>query len=387
MGNRSHGGLQAARVAARFRTSLAAGVFLFAVVAALAPAVSAQLAVLRDPRIVLPAFVVRCDTTPDTAARASRPSYCVNVEGEGIADPGADPTVPALEAEPELRWEAFDEYWRKIHGPKIIHQEGSADVVTQLLLRYEQQHRIPGGPTSAKAPPYAPQVGADGLLIPDPHANVAGYSRPSFDGLAQLAYATRADLDAFFGLAPGDKYLEKIIPDERVFLKGFAFNLSREFIIIPDEGTRDPIIFIKTHERAPGLSRGEFLGLWLNSHAQLVVGNPDAARYVKRYAQLHNVSVPEDAPFFDPVGDQFDGITVMSFANVTELEAFLASDGYAAIAADEAVFTGRSEFFTAVDYIIRIDAAPEQATVEIRDLDCNDDGAINGLDLFGIGCS
>ena len=101
-----------------------------------------------EPRIVLPAFVVRCDTTADTPIRVSRPSYCVNEEGEGIADPGADPTVPALEADPELRWEAFDEYWRKVHGPKIIHVDGPDDQGTQLLLRYEQQPRTLGGPTS-----------------------------------------------------------------------------------------------------------------------------------------------------------------------------------------------------------------------------------------------
>jgi hypothetical protein len=72
---------------------------------------------------------------------------------------------------------------------------------------------------------------------------------------------------------------------------------------------------------------------------------------VKRYAQLHNISVPTDA-FFDPIGDQFDGITVMSFANPTDLEHFLTSRTYARIVADENVFIAESEYFTAINYII-----------------------------------
>ena len=317
-----------------------------------------------QPLIVLPAFVVRCDGTPDVAPfRVARPGYCVNEEGEAIADPAADPKEPAMEADPELRWEAFDEYWRKIHGPKIIHVDGLGDSATKLLLRYEQQHRIPGGPTSAFAPPYPPQVDSNGLLITDPHAHVAGYQRPSFDGLAQLAFATREDFNSFFGLNPGDKYLDKIVPDEKVFLKGFAFNISEEHIVIADRGARDPIILVKTLERgAQFASREEFQDRWLTEHARLVTTGATARKLVQRYAQLHNISVPSDAPFYDPAGDRFDVIEVFSFANPTELETFLASDRYAAIAADDAANTERTEIFTAVNYIIRIQHKPEKPT-------------------------
>jgi hypothetical protein len=316
-----------------------------------------------EPRIVLPAFVVRCSTLPDEPPfRVARPTYCVNEEGEGIGDPGADPRIPVLEPVPELQWEAFDEYWRKVHGPKIIHQEGPGDVATPLLLRYEQQHRIPGGPTSEFPPPYEPQVGEDGLLVTDPHRRVRPYQAPAFDGLAQLAFADLDDFFAFFGIEPGDKYLEKIVPDERVFLKGFAFNVSKEYILLPDREPRDPIILIKTHERAPHLSREEFQELWLEEHGKDLVTDPRVRHFVGRYAQLHNISTPDHGAFYDPVGDRFDVISVLSFPNVTYLERFLVSEAYDEIEAFEAEHTAETRYFTAVNYVIRLLDPVERST-------------------------
>lgn len=319
-----------------------------------------------SPRIVLPAFVVRCSTLPDDAPfRVSRPGYCVNEDGEAIADSGAD-AAPALEATPELQWEAFDRYWRKIHGPKIIHEDGPTDFATRLLLRYEQQHRIPAGPTSAFRPPYPPQVDEDDLLVTDPHARVPAYQRPRFDGLAQLAYESREDLLTFFGLEPGDKYGDKIIPDEQVFLKGFAFNISREFVLIPDRGTRDPIILVKTHERDASFSRREFQEYWLEEHAKTLTTNGKAGRLVQRYAQLHNISRPEDAPLFDPVGDRFDVISVLSFANVNDLEAFLVSPLHEQLEEAEEEFTEESRFFTAVNFVIINREDVERPTIGVH---------------------
>jgi len=318
----------------------------------------------RAPRIVLPAFVVRCSTLPDEEPfRVARPSYCVNEAGEAIGEPGADPPVPALEPIPELQWEAFDAYWRKIHGPKIIHDDGPDDRVTRLLLRYEQQHRIPGGPTTQFAPPYPPQVDEDGLLVTDPHTRVPPYEAPDFDGLAQLAFADRDDFFAFFGIEPGDKYLEKIIPDERVFLKGFAFNISEEHVIIRDRGVRDPIILIKTLERAPELSREEFQALWLTKQAHRVASDPLARRLVGRYAQLHNVSTPADGAFYDPVGDRFDVVEVYSFPNTGAVERFVASDTWKALEEAEAEHTVRTRYFTAVNYVIR-NVDPRETNVD-----------------------
>ncbi|MCC7126090.1 MAG: EthD domain-containing protein [Acidobacteria bacterium] len=317
-----------------------------------------------EPRIVLPAFVVRCDTTPDVAPfRVARPGYCVNENGEAIADPAANPQVPALEPNPELRWEAFDEYWRKIHGPKIVHVDGPGDTATGRLLRYEQQHRIPGGPTSAAAPPYRPQVDANGLLVTDPQARVADYVRPSFDGLAQLAFATRADFNAFFGVLPGDKYLEKIVPDEKVFLKGFVFNISEEHILIPDKGTRDPIILVKTLERGPQFtSREAFQARWLAERTKVVASSPTSRKLIERYAQLHNISNPADGAFYDPVGDRYDVVEVLSFANPSHLEEYLASPDYAKVMTDDARYVARTEFFTAVNYVIKNDERNEHET-------------------------
>ena len=50
--------------------------------------------------------------------------------------------------------------------------------------------------------------------------------------------------------------------------------------------------------------------------------------------------------FLDPVGNQFDGITVMSFANPNDLEDFTTSDAYEAVVEDENNFIAESEFLS-----------------------------------------
>lgn len=306
------------------------------------------------PWIVLQAMVNRADSSPDEAGRATRPGYLANRAGQGIHDPGVSDQTPAFCERPQLEWEAFDEYWRKTHGPKIIHNEGDGDDATALLVFYLQQHRLPGGPTSAQAPPYPAKLGDDGMLVPDPAARAVPYGRPRFDGIAQLAFASKAALLRFFD-AEG-KYGTKIVPDEAVFIKGFAFNLCEEHVILESEATRrDPIVLIKNHVRHPALSRATFRESWRGSHADLVRGLAETKQAIRRYAQLHNVSDPDDA-FYDEAGDRFDGTTLMSFANMNDLEDFLGSASYREIEADESDFCAESDFYTAINYVVRDDA-------------------------------
>ncbi len=305
------------------------------------------------PWIVLNALVMRADTAPDEGTRSTRPGYFVNRDGTGVGDPDSRDTTPALADTPQREWEAYDAYWRKVHGPKLIHDEGGADTITPLLVFYLQQHRLPSGPTSSDTLPYPAQVGDDGLLVTDPHARVAVYQRPRFDGMAQLAFANKADLFSFFdATGTAGKYSTKVVPDEKVFIKGFSFHISEEHVVKEsDVGRRDPVLLIKSHTRHPSLSRDAFRELWRGSHAEFALSLDASAEWVRRYAQLHNVSLPGD-PIYDADGDGIDGVSVLSFANMNDLEDFLASEDYAEIARDERDFC-RAEFYTALNHVIR----------------------------------
>ncbi|HDY81576.1 MAG TPA: hypothetical protein ENH48_01290 [Halieaceae bacterium] len=305
-----------------------------------------------SPLIVLNALVIRGDTSVAEGTRSARPKYNVNRTGEGVEDAGTSDKTLALTTQAQLEWEAFDEYWRKTHGPKILHQEGSNDRVTSLLRYYLQQHRIPGGPCSENAPPYRAKTTSDGLLVPDPAARCEPYIRPAWDGVAQLAYDDIRAVETFFDVGPG-KYGDKIVPDEAVFLRGFGFNVCEEHVQIQNgDKRRDPIILIKNHTRNADLSRSEFRERWMNEHADVIKAKPQAANIIRRYAQLHNISKSSDK-LYDAVGDAIDGITVMSFANMNDLEEFLCTDEYATIAEDEASFAIKTSYFTALNYVIR----------------------------------
>lgn len=311
---------------------------------------------MNAPLHVLNALVVRADTLPPEGARRARSRYSVNRAGEGIEDPDVRDRTLALTSQPQLEWEAFDAYWRKIHGPKILHQDTADDRQTRLLAYYLQQHRVPGGPTSDDTLPYAAPLAEDGRLPRDPAARCAPYQRPAWDGIAQLGFRSRADLEGFFDVGPG-KYGERIVPDEAVFIRGFGFHIAEEHLVLQrGDRRRDPIILIKTHVRNADLDRESFRGRWMAQHASLVAGTRGDAALLRRYAQLVNVSRPGDR-LYDPDGDRFDGVSVMSFANINDVETFLASEAYAGIRADEVEFAAESPFFTALNYVIRDDTA------------------------------
>ncbi len=303
------------------------------------------------PLVVINALVIRADTLPAIGARKARPRYNVNRSGEGIEDAGTADRSLALCDAPQLEWEAYDEYWRKTHGPKILHVDGPEDRQTGLLQYYLQQHRLPAGPSSEQPPPYSARPGADGRLVRDPAAQCPPVARPLWDGLAQLAYRSKEDLEAFFDVGPG-KYGEKIVPDEAVFLRGFGFNIAEEHVVIEGNRRRDPVILIRMHCRKAALSRAEFTGRWMAQHAELLRGLPAARDLVRRYAQLVNVSTPGDK-LYDPVGDRYDGLGVYSFASTNDCEDFLCSTDYARLQADETAFNAETTYFTAVNYVIR----------------------------------
>lgn len=306
---------------------------------------------MKSPLIVLNALAIRADSQAPEALRHARPQYNVNRAGQGSEDLGVQDRRLALTDKPQLEWEAFDEYWRKVHGPNILHVDGAEDHQTGLLTYYLQHHRVPAGPTSARPPPYSPQLDESGMLVKDPSTRCAPYQRPQWDGMAQLGYRSKQDLESFFNLGPG-KYGNKIVPDEAVFIRGFGFHVAEEHVVLQGDRRRDPVILIKTHVRNAELTRAQFRGHWMAQHADLVTRSAPGSRLLRRYAQLVNISAEGDK-LYDPVGDRFDGVGVMSFANMNDIEDYLASDAYAKIQADEAEFARESVYFTALNYVIR----------------------------------
>ena len=79
--------------------------------------------------------------------------------------------------------------------------------------------------------------------------------------------------------------------------------------------------------------------------------HPLAKLLVRRYAQLVNVSQPEDR-LYDPVGDRYDGVGVYAFANMNDCEDFIAGEAHASIVEDEQLFAPQTAFFTALNYVI-----------------------------------
>jgi hypothetical protein len=306
------------------------------------------------PLIVTPTFVSRTDATPEVE-RPHDAGSGVNRSGQEVAHPDRHPTALALEPDPNRAFEHWDKYWRKVHGPKFAYEEPGT--TNDRVLRYDQVHRIASGPSSAFPPPYRAMVDSQGMLVGDPAARVPAYRRPSWDGFAYIVYGAEEDIEAVLGQ---DQYAERIVADEHGALRMVTREVAREYIIIPNARHRDPVSLVKIHHRRSGLSREAFQERWLNQHAEFVAGKAATAEYVRRYAQLHPFGSTQE----DPEGSKIDGISVLSFASLNDVEDYLVTADYAAIEAAEAELADpeASEFWTAVNYSVINRLMPERAT-------------------------
>ncbi|MBB5692734.1 EthD domain-containing protein [Muricoccus pecuniae] len=305
------------------------------------------------PLIVTPTLVSRVDRTP-WSERPHDPKASMDRDGREVEHPDRHPDRLALEPDPNLAFEHWDEYWRKIHGPKFAYEEPGS--TSQPVLRYDQLHRIPGGPSSFFRPPYAAMTDEAGRLVADPYARVPAYRRPRWDGLAYIAYAEEGDIRKTLGQ---EKYAERIIADERTAFRMVTREITREYILIPSPRHRDPISLVKIHKRRPELTREAFQRRWLDEHAAVVLSKPATHAHVRRYAQLHNIGSTQE----DPEGGTIDGISVLAFASVNDVEDYLVTPDHAAIEAHESELAGEgSEFWTAVNYSVVNRLLPELAT-------------------------
>ena len=282
-----------------------------------------------QPLIVTPTFVSRVDTTP----RVQRPldkGFSLDREGDALAEPSAAKEPPAIEADPNLAWEHWDEYWRKVHGPKFAYEEPGGTM--EPVVRYDELHRLPSGPSSFFKPPYRAMVQEDGKLVTDAYAKVPSYGRPKWDGLAYIAYESEEAMKKLLGQ---NKYTQRVVADEETAFRVVTRNYAREYILPPSALHRDPISLVKIHQRHARLSREEFQRRWLDEHAELVLSKPATHLYVRRYAQLHYLGSTQE----DPEGSRMDGISVLSFASVNDVEDYLTHADHAAIEVSESALS------------------------------------------------
>ena len=306
------------------------------------------------PLIVTPTFVSRVDATP----RGDRPQDAGSAKsrhGHEVHLPNWRPHALAIEGDPNLAFEHWDEYWRKVHGPKFAWDEPGSS--SELVVRYDQLHRIASGPSSAFPPPYRAMVDDHGLLPADPWQRVPAFDRPRWDGLAYIAYAEEADIERTLGQ---DKFAKRIIADEQTAFRMVTREITREYILIPSERHRDAVSLVKIHMRRPDLSREAFQQRLLHDHARLVMAQPATGEFVRRYAQLHTIGSTQK----DPEGSKIDAVSIFAFASMNDVEDFLVSGDAATIAAAEAELIGEgSEWWTALNYSVINRLHPERATL------------------------
>ncbi|MCR0980872.1 EthD domain-containing protein [Roseomonas populi] len=305
------------------------------------------------PLIVTPTFVSRVDDTPP-GGRPRDEGSSKGRDGKEVAHPDRHPEALAIEPDPNLAFEHWDEYWRKVHGPKFAYDEPGSS--SELVLRYDQLHRIASGPSSFFRPPYRAMTEEGGRLVSDPEARVPAFGRPRWDGLAYIVYAEEADIQRTLGQ---EKFAKRIIADEQVAFRMVTREIAREHILIPSARHRDPISLVRIHVRRPGLSREAFQQRLLGEHATLVLAQPATHEYVRRYAQLHNIGSTQE----DPEGSRIDAVSILAFASLNDVEDYLVSADHAVIDASEAGLCGEgSEFWTAVNYSVINRLMPELAT-------------------------
>lgn len=308
---------------------------------------------ITHPLIVTATFVSRVDSTP----RGERPQDAGSAKskhGNEVHLPNWRPGALALEGNENLAFEHWDEYWRKVHGPKFAWDEPGSS--SERVLRYDQVHRIASGPSSFFPPPYRAMIGDDGKLPAEPEKCVPPYERPRWDGLAYITYAEQDDIERVLGQ---EKFAERIIADEQVAFRMVTREITREYILIPSARHRDPVSLVKIHMRHPDLSREEFQRRLLDEHAPLVVAQSATTEFVQRYAVLLNIGSTQK----DPEGSKIDAVSILSFASLNDVEDYLVSSDHEAITQSEAALTGEgSEWWTAINYSVMNRLMPEVAT-------------------------
>lgn len=139
--------------------------------------------------------------------------------------------------------------------------------------------------------------------------------------------------------------------------------LSRQYVIVLSTTGNEAVTLVKLHIRNPTISREAIQHWWLREHAPLAAAQSKG--WAKRYVQLHNIGPVEPGqPLYHTQASGIDGVTLMGFASINDLEDFLRSREHKAIAEDEArmMDSGAGEWWTTIDIVLVNRIAPERAT-------------------------
>lgn len=312
-----------------------------------------------EPLTVICSLLSRADNSP-LGERRRDPNLLLDARGELIKDPAAE--TSAFESNPNVAFEKWTEYWRKVHGPRFIYAQPPVANGIQHLLRYDQIHRLPAGPSSGAPLPYEPPVDANGKLFDTVIGHIPEYRRPQWDGIAYLGFENVAGLQAVFSQP---EIAAKVLPEDQAIFRELCPVLARQHIIVPSETQRESFLLVKVARRNASLSRADFHDAWLNRYAPRVLEQAATSRYVKRYVQLHNVGpIREGEPFFHSVGHTIDGVSILAFTSINDLEDFLLDPGVVGLADEEAklVAADTSEYWTALAYQVVNQIFPETST-------------------------
>ena len=315
---------------------------------------------VKEPLTVICTLLSRADNAP-LSERRKDPNMLLDDHGQIVTDPAATPL--AFEHNSNVAYEKWTEYWRKVHGPRFIYAQPPENNGIQHLLRYDQIHRLPAGPSSFSPLPYNPPVDASGKLFNTVIGHIPPYQRGQWDGIAYLNFADFDGIKAVFGQA---EIAEKIMPEDQAIFRELAPVVAKQHIVIPSQTQRESILLIKVLHRRPEFSREEFQNRWLKEHALFVVKQAATTRYVKRYVQLHNIGPTEAGqPFYHAAAAQIDGVAILAFNSINDLEDYLQDETATAIAADEARLADQqaSQYWTALSYQVVNQIYPETSTL------------------------
>ncbi|MGW6796682.1 hypothetical protein [Streptomyces chartreusis] len=302
------------------------------------------------PNAMFPMLIARADDSPPgDDERERNEGNIIDRQGKPIERPDLTPSLIALEGNPNLMFEHWDEFWRKVHGPRVIHRDAAEGNMIDGVSNYHQIHRLAGAPSSAFPPPYRPLVDSDGILYPYIWDKVPEYIRPAYDGLAYLAAPTVKRLVPF---GYSSQAVEKINHEGALFNRGWTGSLSAEYVIVPnDVPALPPICTVKVHYRRSG-EQHDLQEHLLDRHSDVIRGGKLAQKLVQRFAYIFNINKSPDEPFFNERGRQVDAISVTYFRDMGDCETYFGSDEYRSVRNREAEFldTERSEWWTGIVY-------------------------------------
>jgi uncharacterized protein (TIGR02118 family) len=89
-------------------------------------------------------------------------------------------------------------------------------------------------------------------------------------------------------------------------------------------------------KRRPEMSRDEFHRYWREQHGPLFCSVEPAQRYVTRYEQNH--AAPENHALSGDDYDEYDGVSIMWFRSVEDMQAMFADPAFAPVLEDGAQF-------------------------------------------------